>query len=233
MEATGIVKRYGSNLANDNVDLTVANGEIHAVMGENGAGKSTLMSILYGLQQSDAGRLMLRGEEVRFRSPLDAIAKGMGMLHQSFKLFNGLTVWENIVFEAEPRRAQFIHSAAARQAVAVLGEHHGLAVDPDARVGVLPFGVHQRVELLKALYRKVRVLILDEPTAVLTPQESAGLFRMMRRLTANGRSILFVMHKLYEVMEIGDRVTVLRDGRVAARLRTSETTPQEIVRAMT
>jgi len=233
LEAAGIVKRYGATLANDDVDLTVASGEIHAVMGENGAGKSTLMSILYGLQQPDAGRLLLQGQEVRLRSPLDAIAKGMGMVHQSFKLFNGLTVWENIVFGAEPRRGLFIDSATARQAIAALGEHHGLSVDPDARVGTLSVGVRQRVEILKALYREARVLILDEPTAVLTPQESAGLFLMMRRLTADGRSILFVTHKLQEVMEISDRVTVLRDGRVAARLRTSETTPQDIVRAMT
>ena len=233
LEAAGIVKRYGATLANDNVDLTVASGEIHAVMGENGAGKSTLMSILYGLQQPDAGRVLLQGHPVRFRSPLDAITKGMGMVHQSFKLFNGLRVWENIVFGAEPRRGLFIDAIAARQAIVVLGERHGLTVDPDARVGILSVGVRQRVEILKALYRKARVLILDEPTAVLTPQESAGLFRMMRRLTADGRSILFVTHKLHEVMEISDRVTVLRDGRVAARLRTSETTPQEIVRAMT
>jgi len=233
LEAKGIVKRYGALLANDRVDLFVGRGEIHAVMGENGAGKSTLMSILYGLQQPDEGRILLRGEEVHFRSALDAIAHGMGMVHQAFKLFNSLTVWENIVYGAEPRRGAFIDRRAARGGVADLAARRRLAVDPDAVVGKLSVGVRQRVEILKALYREARILILDEPTAVLTPQERDGLFHVMRRLAAEGRTILFVTHKLHEVMAITDRVTVLRDGRVVERMKTGETTAREIVRAMT
>jgi ABC-type uncharacterized transport system ATPase subunit len=233
LEAAGIVKRYGALLANDHVDLSVARGEIHAVMGENGAGKSTLMSILYGLQRPDEGRVLLRGEEVRFRSALDAIAAGMGMVHQAFRLFNSFSVWENIVYGAEPRRGAFIDRRAARADVAALGARHRLPVDPDAIVAKLSVGVRQRVEILKALYRDARILILDEPTAVLTPQERDGLFAVMRHLAAEGRTILFVTHKLNEVMDITDRVTVLRDGRVVARMKTSQTSAREIVSAMT
>jgi general nucleoside transport system ATP-binding protein len=233
LEAVGIVKRYGALIANDHVDLAVERGEIHAVMGENGAGKSTLMSILYGLQAPDEGAVSLRGAQVRFRSALDAIAAGMGMVHQAFKLFNTLTVWENIVYADEPRSGFLIDRRAARQRVAELAEAHRLAVPSDAIVGGLSVGVRQRIEILKALYRQARILILDEPTAVLTPQERDGLFDVMRRLAADGRTILFVTHKLHEVMAITDRVTVLRDGRVVDRLRTRETTPREIIRAMT
>jgi general nucleoside transport system ATP-binding protein len=233
LEATGIVKRYGALLANDHVDLSVGRGEIHAVMGENGAGKSTLMSILYGLQRPDEGRVLLRGEEIRFRSALDAIAAGMGMVHQAFRLFNSFSVWENIVYGAEPRRGAFIDQRTARANVAALGQRHRLPVDPDAIVARLSVGVRQRVEILKALYRDARILILDEPTAVLTPQERDGLFAVMRHLAAEGRTILFVTHKLNEVMEVTDRVSVLRDGRVVARMKTSETSAREIVSAMT
>ena len=185
LEAIGIVKRYGAVLANDHVDLSVDSGEIHAVMGENGAGKSTLMSILYGLQPPDEGRILLRGVEMRFGSALDAIAAGMGMVHQAFKLFASLTVWENIVFGAEPARTVFIDRGQARREVVELAERHGLGVDPDAKVGALSVGVRQRVEILKALYRRARILILDEPTAVLTPQERDGLVR--RHATASRR----------------------------------------------
>ena len=233
LEAIGIVKRYGAILANDHIDISVESGEIHAVMGENGAGKSTLMSILYGLQPPDEGRILLRGVEMRFGSALDAIAAGMGMVHQAFKLFASLTVWENIVFGAEPARTVFIDRGKARREVAELAKRHGFGVDPDAKVGTLSVGVRQRVEILKALYRRARVLILDEPTAVLTPQERDGLFAVMRRLAAEGRTILFVTHKLNEVMAITDRVTVLRDAKVVARMKTSETTAGEIIRAMT
>jgi general nucleoside transport system ATP-binding protein len=233
LEAVGIVKRYGALLANDHIDLAVERGEIQAVMGENGAGKSTLMSILYGLQKPDEGRIILRGEEVLFRSPLDAIAHGMGMIHQAFKLFNSLSVWENIVYGAEPRRGPFIDRRTARRNVDGLAQRHGLAVDPDAIVGKLSVGVLQRIEILKVLYRDAKILILDEPTAVLTPQERDGLFAVMRHLADEGRTLLFVTHKLHEVMAITDRVSVLRDGRVVERMKTSETTPREIVQAMT
>jgi simple sugar transport system ATP-binding protein len=233
LDAIGLVKRYGGLLANDHVDLAVASGEIHAVMGENGAGKTTLMNMLYGLQRPDEGRILLRGREVRLHSPLDAIAHGLGMVHQAFKLFPSLTAWENIVFGAEPRRGAFLDARAARAEVGELAGKHGLQVDPDAVVGKLSVGARQRIEILKALYRRARILILDEPTAVLTPRERDGLFTVMRRLADDGRTILFVTHKLNEVMAITDRVTVLRDGRVAARLTTSQTSPSEIVRAMT
>jgi general nucleoside transport system ATP-binding protein len=233
LEAVGIVKRYGALIANDHVDLVVARGEIHGIMGENGAGKSTLMSILYGLQKPDEGRVLLRGAQVHFRSALDAIAEGMGMIHQAFKLFNSFSVWENIVYGAEPRRGAFIDRRAARRNVAELSERHRLGVDPDAIVGKLSVGVRQRVEILKALYRDARLLILDEPTAVLTPLERDGLFAVMRHLAGEGRTILFVTHKLHEVMAITDRVTVLRDGRVTEQMKTSETDARAIVRAMT
>src|SRR5579863_5848425 len=212
LEAIGIVKRYGALLANDHVDLAVERGEIHAVMGENGAGKSTLMSILYGLQRPDEGAVLLRGAEVHFRSALDAIAHGMGMVHQAFKLFNSLTVWENIVYAREPRRGPFIDRRAARQSVADLAARHRLAVDPDASVGALSVGVRQRIEILKALYRDARVLILDEPTAVLTPLERDALFGVLRRLAAENHTVLFVTHKLHEATAIADGVTILRDG---------------------
>jgi ABC-type uncharacterized transport system ATPase subunit len=234
LEVRGIVKRYGPLLANDRIDLTVAAGEVHAVMGENGAGKSTLMSILYGMQPPDAGTILLGGVPVRFRSPAEAIARGMGMVHQAFRLFASLTVWENIVYGREPRRRLwFTDRVAARAAVAGLAQRYGLAVDPDAVVGRLSVGVRQRVEILKALYRDARILILDEPTAVLTPPERDALFAVLRRLAADGRSILFVTHKLDEVMAVSRRITVLREGRVAARLETAATSAREIVRAMT
>jgi ABC-type uncharacterized transport system ATPase subunit len=233
LEMVDIVKRYPGVLANDHVNLELERGEIHAVMGENGAGKSTLMSILYGLQQADEGHLRLRGSTLFLRSPLDAIAQGIGMVHQAFKLFESLTVWENVVYRCEPRRGLFVDGTQARAQVAALAERHGLPIDPKARVADLPVGVRQRLEILKALYREVQVLILDEPTAVLTPAEVATLFAVMRNLAASGCTLLLVTHKLNEVMAVSDRITVLRNGRVAERLVTAETTPDAIVRAMT
>jgi ABC-type uncharacterized transport system ATPase subunit len=233
LEMMEIVKRYPGVLANDHVDLSVEHGEIHAVMGENGAGKSTLMAILYGLQQPDEGYIKLNGSTAFFRSPIDAIEHGVGMVHQSFKLFESLTVWENIVFQREPRRGLFIDAAEARRQVAELAERHGLPIDPVVRVKDLAVGVRQRLEILKALYRNARVLILDEPTAVLTPGEAASLFQVMRGLTKEGVTILLVTHKLNEVMAVSDRITVLRDGKVTDRLITANTNPAEIVRAMT
>ncbi|QND44614.1 ABC transporter ATP-binding protein (plasmid) [Rhizobium lusitanum] len=233
LEVIGIVKRFGSLVANDHVDLSVMRGEVHAVMGENGAGKSTLMSILYGEQAPDAGSIVLRGKEVQYRSTLDAIGHGMGMVHQAFKLFNSLSVWENVVYGHEPARFGFIDRKEAIARVVALAERYRLQVDPIAKVSALSVGVRQRVEILKALYRNARILILDEPTAVLTPQERDGLFDVIRNLTADERTILFVTHKLHEVMAITDRVTVLRNGKVTERMVTSDTTPREIIHAMT
>ncbi|WP_344953501.1 ATP-binding cassette domain-containing protein, partial [Sphaerisporangium flaviroseum] len=236
-ELVGITKRFGSVLANDAVDLAIARGEVHAVVGENGAGKSTLMSVLFGLLRPDSGQVVLEGEPVRLRSPADAIAHGLGMVHQRFRLFPELTVAENVVIGAEPtgrgfwRRGVLDH-AAARQEVERLGERYGLRVDPSARVGGLPVGVRQRVEILKALYRRARILILDEPTAVLTPGEAGRLFEVLRTVTGTGASVVLVTHKLGEVLAVGDRVTVLRQGRVTGRFATAQTTADELVRAM-
>lgn len=233
VELRGITKRFPGTLANDAVDLTVRRGEIHALMGENGAGKSTLMSVLYGMERPDAGSVHVDGREVSFSDPGDAMAAGLGMVHQSFKLFDSLTVAENVVYAAEPRRFGLVDRAAARRRVRELAEEHGLAVDPDARVGELPVGLRQRVEILKLLHRGARTLILDEPTAVLTPAEADALFAVLKSLAAQGRTVILVTHKLREVLEGSDNVTVLRDGRVVARLVTAETSADEIAAAMT
>ncbi|MET9084971.1 ABC transporter ATP-binding protein [Streptomyces sp. NPDC004237] len=233
VELRGITKRFPGTLANDSVDLTVNRGEIHALMGENGAGKSTLMAVLYGMERPDAGTVRVDGREVSFSGPSGAMAAGLGMVHQSFQLFDSLTVAENVVYAAEPRRFGLVDRAAARRRVAELAAEHGLAVDPDARVGDLPVGLRQRVEILKLLHRGARTLILDEPTAVLTPAEADALFAVLKSLAAEGRSVILVTHKLREVLEGSDRVTVLRDGRVVARLVTAETSADEIAAAMT
>ncbi|WP_405946925.1 ABC transporter ATP-binding protein [Streptomyces prunicolor] len=233
VELRGITKRFPGTLANDAVDLTVHRGEIHALMGENGAGKSTLMSILYGMERADAGSIRIDGREVAFGDPSAAMAAELGMVHQSFKLFDSLSVAENVVYAAEPRRFGLVDRAAARRRVRELAEEHGLAVDPDARVGELPVGLRQRVEILKLLHRGARTLILDEPTAVLTPAEADALFAVLKSLAAQGRTVILVTHKLREVLEGSDNVTVLRDGRVVARLVTADTSADEIAAAMT
>ncbi|KPI16274.1 Monosaccharide-transporting ATPase [Actinobacteria bacterium OK074] len=233
VELRGITKEFPGTLANDAVDLTVRRGEIHALMGENGAGKSTLMSVLYGMERPDAGSVRVDGEPVALGSPRAAMAAGLGMVHQSFRLFDSLTVAENVVYAAEPRRFGLVDRAAARARVRELAAEHGLSVDPDARVGELPVGLRQRVEILKLLHRGARTLILDEPTAVLTPAEADALFAVLRSLTARDHTVILVTHKLREVLEASDNVTVLRDGRVVARLRTAETTADEIAAAMT
>ncbi|MGV9384208.1 ABC transporter ATP-binding protein [Nonomuraea sp. NPDC003707] len=232
VELAGITKRFGPVLANDGVDLTVERGEVHAVVGENGAGKSTLMSILYGLHRPDAGEVLLDGVRVRLRSPADAIARGLGMVHQRFRLFPGLTVAENVVIGAEPARLGVLDRGSAHRSVASLADRYGLGVDPGARVGNLPVGVRQRVEILKALYRRAEVLILDEPTAVLTPGEAERLLGVLRELAATGVAVLLVTHKLGEVLAAADRITVLRRGRVTGRFETSATSADELVVAM-
>ncbi len=215
LEARGIVKRFPSVVANDGVSFGVAQGEIHALLGENGAGKSTLMNILYGLYQPDEGQVLVGGEPVQFASPRDAIARGIGMVHQHFMLVPPLTVTENIMLGAESRRGLFLDRVAAAARIRALSQQYGLDVNPDAIVGDLSVGAQQRVEILKAFYRDARVLILDEPTAVLTPQEADDLFVIMRGLRAEGKSIVFITHKLREVLAIADRITVLRGGRIA------------------
>ena len=233
LELRGITKRFPGVLANDAIDMTVRTGEIHALVGENGAGKTTLMSVLFGLFPADAGEIFLHGEPVRFTSALDAIRAGLGMVHQAFRLFPTLTVADNVVFREEPTRRGFIDRARGAREVGELAERYGLAVDPRAVIETLPVGVLQRVEILKALYREAEILILDEPTAVLTPQERDKLFEVIRRLRDSGRTILFITHKLGEVMSLSDRVTVLRDGRSVADLVTAETNPEQIAHHMT
>ena len=233
LEFRGVTKRFPGVLANDAVDMTVHAGEIHAVVGENGAGKTTLMSILFGLLPADAGHILVNGKPARFASALDAIRAGLGMVHQAFRLFPTLTVADNVVFREEPTRSGLVDRSESIRQVREVADRYGLAVDPTAVVENLPVGVLQRVEILKALYRDAQILILDEPTAVLTPQERDKLFEVIRLLRDSGRTILFITHKLGEVMSLSDRVTVLRDGRSVAHLTTADTSPEEIARHMT
>jgi simple sugar transport system ATP-binding protein len=233
VELRGIVKRFPGVLANDHVDLTAAAGEIHALMGENGAGKSTLMSILYGLYRPDAGSIAVHGAPLAFSSPAQAIAAGIGMVQQGFALFGELSVTDNVIFGREPTRRGLIDRRAAGTAVAELIEAHRLRLRPRDRVADLPVGARQQVEILKLLYRGAGVLILDEPTAVLTPAETDRLFGVLRGMAAGGRTIMFVSHKLHEVLAVSDTVTVLRDGRVTMSARTREVGTAELATAMT
>jgi general nucleoside transport system ATP-binding protein len=232
IELRNITKRFPGVLANDRISLAVAKGEVRALVGENGAGKSTLMRLLYGLYQPDAGEIVLRGQRVAFRSPQDAIRAGLGMIHQHFMLFPSLSVYENIVYGAEPTRWGFVERYAAEGRVAELARAYGLNVGLDTPVGELPVGMRQRVEILKLLYRRAEILILDEPTAVLAPQEKEELFGVIRRLADNGKTIIFITHKLDEVMRVCDRATVLRGGAVITTLETARTSPAELSRAM-
>ncbi len=223
LELKGISKRFPGVVANDRVDLVVEDGEIHALLGENGAGKTTLMNVLYGLYHADEGEILIDGRPVRFEGPGDAIAAGLGMVHQHFMLIPVFTVTENIILGNEPTEALgWLDRGRARTRVEELSQRYGLEVPPDAVVEELPVGVQQRVEILKALYREADVLILDEPTAVLTPQETEELFEVMRSLKEGGKSVIFITHKLKEVLAVADRITVLRGGKVVGT-----TTPQE------
>jgi ABC-type uncharacterized transport system ATPase subunit len=223
LELKGITKRFPGVVANDAVDLVVADGEIHALLGENGAGKTTLMNVLYGLYHADEGEILIDGRPVRFEGPGDAIAAGLGMVHQHFMLIPVFTVTQNIILGNEPTEAVgWLDRRRARTRVEELSERYGLDVPPDAVVEELPVGVQQRVEILKALYREADVLILDEPTAVLTPQETEELFEVMRSLKEGGKSVIFITHKLKEVLAVADRITVLRGGTVIGT-----TTPED------
>ncbi|MEJ3403565.1 ABC transporter ATP-binding protein [Rathayibacter sp. YIM 133350] len=215
LELRGITKRFGSLVANDHIDLTVEPGEIHCLLGENGAGKSTLMNVLYGLYQADEGEILLNDEVQRFEGPGDAMAAGIGMVHQHFMLIPVFTVAENVMLGHESTKiGGLLNLAEARAQVKTISDRFGFDVDPDAVVGDLPVGVQQRVEIIKALSREARVLVFDEPTAVLTPQETDELMEIMRQLKANGRAIVFITHKLREVREVADRITVMRLGKV-------------------
>lgn len=232
IEMRDVTKRFPGVLANDRVSLSLRAGEIVALLGENGAGKSTLMNVLYGLLGPDGGEIVVDGQAVRIDSPRQAIDLGIGMVHQHFMLVPTLTVTENIVLGHEPTTGGVIDFRAARDAVRTISQQYGLVVDPDAVVRDLSVGMQQRVEILKALYRGARVLILDEPTAVLTPQEVRELFAVVRSLVAEGLSVVFITHKLEEVMSVADRVVVMRDGRVVGETRPSETDMAGLARMM-
>lgn len=233
IELIGITKRFPGVIANDNVNLTVERGEIHAICGENGAGKSTLMKMLYGMQAPDEGRMLVDGNEVNLSSPSEAIDLGIGMVHQHFMLAEQLTVLENVILGSEPvKRGGVIDFKAARDHFDEVGEAYGLTIDPDDLVEYLEVGERQRVEIIKVLFRGAQILILDEPTAVLVPQEVEELFRNMRDLKANGATILFIDHKLQEVLEIADRITVLRQGRTIATVNPEDVTSGDLAELM-
>ncbi len=240
LEAKGITKQFPGVLANDHVDFDLRQGEVHALLGENGAGKSTLMNILYGLYKADAGEVKVNGELLALASPKDAIHHGIGMVHQHFMLIPVFSVTENIMLGAETDHRAVQNEAVltkldrkeVAQKVATLSDQYGFQINPTDIVGDLPVGVQQRVEIVKALYRKANILILDEPTAVLTPQEADDLFRIVRELTQRGVSVIFITHKLKEVLAIADRITVMRGGKVVGTAEPSETDEQQLATMM-
>jgi general nucleoside transport system ATP-binding protein len=229
----GIVKRFPGVVANDGIDLTVRAGSIHAIVGENGAGKSTLMKILYGMQAPDEGTIELSGRPMHFRSPKEAIDRGIGMVHQHFMLADNFTVLENVILGSEPRTGVMINFGAARRRIEELGARYGLDVDPDAMVEELGIGERQRIEILKVLYRGASILILDEPTAVLVPQEVDELFDSLDGLTAEGATVIFISHKLDEVLTVADAITVIRAGKTVAEIDDpSSVTARELAELM-
>jgi len=227
LELRGITKRFGALVANDHIDLTIEPGEIHCLLGENGAGKSTLMNVLYGLYKADDGEILLDDEPVRFHGPGDALAAGIGMVHQHFMLIPVFSVAENVMLGHEPVKGGVVLDLpAARALVKEISQRFGFDIDPDDLVGDLPVGAQQRVEIIKALARDAKVLVLDEPTAVLTPQETDELMIIMKQLAASGTSIVFITHKLREVKEVADRITVMRLGKIVATASPSATTTE-------
>jgi len=240
LEAKGITKQFPGVLANDHVDFDLREGEVHALLGENGAGKSTLMNILYGLYKSDSGEIKVNGEVMHLSSPKDAIHHGIGMVHQHFMLIPVFSVTENIMLGAETDHRAIQSDAAltrldrkeVAKKVSQLSDQYGFKIDPEAIIGDLPVGVQQRVEIVKALYRKASILILDEPTAVLTPQEADDLFRIVRELKQRGVSIIFITHKLKEVLAVADRITVMRGGKVVGSAEPATTTEQQLATMM-
>src|SRR5262245_36205546 len=232
LELRNITKRFGTVLANDRVNIAVRSGSIHAIVGEHGAGKSTAMLIAYGFYRADDGNVLVDGTPQKINTPHDAIALGIGMVHQHFMLVDTMTVAENIVLGVEPGTAMALDLRGAEKRIHGLSEEFRLAIDPGATIDQLSVGQQQRVELLKALFRQARILILDEPTAVLTPQEVDELFHILRRMREQGKTIVIITRKLDEVMSISDEVTVMRDGRVVGRRETSSTSAAELARLM-
>jgi simple sugar transport system ATP-binding protein len=232
VELIGITKRFPGVVANSNVNLRVRRGTVHAVVGENGAGKSTLMKTLYGMHRPDEGTIAIDGEQVVLHSPSDAIARGVGMVHQHFMLADNFTVLENVVLGAEPRKGLGLDRGAARKRIREIGKRYGLEVDPDALVERLGVGDRQRVEIIKVLYRGARILVLDEPTAVLVPQEVDELFQALQELKAQGLSIIFISHKLDEVRSVADDITVMRRGTTVATVDPKEVTSRQLAELM-
>lgn len=232
IQLRNITKRFGDVLANDQVNISVRTGTIHAIVGENGAGKSTAMRIAYGFYTADDGEILVEGTERKISSPHDAIALGIGMVHQHFMLVETMTVAENIVLGAEPGSATALDLNKAAQKIRAISKEFKLEIDPNATIENLSVGLQQRVELLKALYREARLLILDEPTAVLTPQEVEEFFAILRRMREQGKTVVIITHKLSEVLAISDEVTVMRDGRVIGQVQTKDTNAAELARMM-
>jgi len=233
LELHGITKRFPGVLANDHIDIALNEGDILALLGENGAGKTTLMNILYGLYKPDEGKIMVRGQAVEIHGPNDAIARGIGMVHQHFMLIPVMTVTENVMLGIEPtRNGMFLDRAKVAARVREISQQYGLDVDPDSYIKDLPVGIQQRVEIIKVLYREADILILDEPTAVLTPQEVDGLFKILDTLIKKGKSIIFITHKLKEVMAVADKITVLRGGRVVGTVSPKEVNPEKLASMM-
>src|SRR5512143_1049485 len=233
LELHDITKSFPGVLANDHINLTLEQGEIHALLGENGAGKTTLMNILYGLYKPDEGEILVQGQKAEIHGPNDAINLGIGMVHQHFMLVPVMTVTENVMLGVEPtRNGIFLDEPKVAQRIREISEQYGLEVDPDSYVKDLPVGIQQRVEIIKVLYRAANILILDEPTAVLTPQEVEGLFKILGTLIEKGKSIIFITHKLKEVMAIADRITVLRAGRTVGTVLPKTTDPAHLASMM-
>jgi ABC-type uncharacterized transport system ATPase subunit len=232
VEMRGITKRFGEVLANDSINLAIPAQSIHAIIGENGAGKSTIMNILYGFYTADEGEIFIHGEKRSINNPRDAIALGLGMVHQHFMLVEPLTVTENIILGAEPIAGLAIDYKKASARVREISEQYGLKINPDARISDLSVGQQQRVEILKTLYRGAQILILDEPTAVLTPQEVAEMFTILRGLRDQGKTIIIITHKLAEVLALSDNITVMRDGKAVNSLPTIEATAEKLARLM-
>lgn len=233
LELRGITKRFPGVIANDNINLTLNKGEIHALLGENGAGKTTLMNILYGLYEPDHGSILINAKEVEIHGPRDAIAQGVGMVHQHFMLVPVMTVAENVMLGNEStQHGCFLDQTAVSKKIREISDQFGLEVDPDAYVSDLPVGLQQRVEIIKVLYRQADILIFDEPTAVLTPQEVESFFKILRSLIRSDKSIIFITHKLKEVMQVADRITVLRGGRVTGSVTTQRVNEQKLAEMM-
>jgi len=232
VDMANITKKFGETVANDSVNLGVKQGEIHCILGENGAGKTTLMNVLFGLYGHDQGSISIKGRKVDIGEPSEAIDLGIGMIHQNFMLVDRLTVTENIMAGAEPSKRGLLDEKKARKEVEEISARYGLHVDPEAKVESISVGDQQRVEILKALYREAEILILDEPTAVLTPQEVEELFEIMRELRDDGKTLVFITHKLKETMAISDRITILRDGKNVGTVSTEETSPEELAQMM-